>query len=225
MKRRTDLETALAINPATRAARAFALWYALGPVIDWYANPRAEGLENLVGLRPPVIFAANHSSHLDTPVILRAIPGRWRKRTVVLAAADYFFRNRIKGLAVTLVVGAVPIERRGLDKRSTDRINALIRSRWNILFYPEGTRSRSGRLGRLRTGAAFLAVTYQIPIVPVFVEGTHEAMPVGARWLRRHPVTVHVGMPLYPQPGEDHRRLRDRLYDSLVKMSDAASDG
>lgn len=223
VRRIPDVGTALAVHPAARAAREFVLWYVLGPLVDRYTRPRVYGVHHLARVTHPVIFAANHQSHLDTPIVLRSLPGRWRKHTVVLAAADYFFRSRVKGMAVSLVVGAVPVERRGgLGKASADRLTRLMKDGWNILLYPEGTRSERPEFGRFRPGVGYLAVTHQRPIVPIFVHGTYEAMPKGRRWPLRHPVEVHIGAPLFPEPDEDHRALTERLRLELVAMRERA---
>lgn len=68
----------------------------------------------------------------------------------------------------------------------------------------------------------YLAVTHQRPVVPIYVDGTYEAMPKGRRWPRRHPVEVHIGSALFPEPGEDHRALTERLRLELVAMRDRA---
>lgn len=225
MTRPPDIETELACHPAARAVRELVLGYFLGPLIEWYTYPKVLGLQYLSGLSHPVIFAANHSSHLDTPLLLTSFPYRWRSHTVVLAAADYFYKSRLGGLAVTLFIGTVPIERRGLDKRSTDRMNWLVEERWNILIYPEGTRSRHGRLGRFRTGASFLAITHRLPVVPIYLHDTHRAMGRGSRWPRPHPVEIHIGPPLQPEQGEDHRALTGRLQAAVERLRDEAGLG
>lgn len=203
-----------------RAARELILGLVLGPLIDRYTLPKVLGLHHLTEVDFPVIFVANHSSHMDTPLLLRALPSRWRSHTVVMAAADYFYKSRFKALAVTLAVGTVPVERRGPDKRSTDRMNWLLQERWNILMYPEGTRSRDGRLGRFRSGAAYLAVTHGLPVVPIYLHGTYRAMPRGSRWPRQHPVEVHIGAPIRPDPDEDPRAFTERLQAAVVRMGD-----
>jgi 1-acyl-sn-glycerol-3-phosphate acyltransferase len=197
----------------------------LGPLIDRYTHPKVLGIHHLAGLEFPVIFVANHASHMDTPLLLRALPDKWRSHTVVMAAADYFYKSHLKALAVTLAVGTVPLERRGVDKRSSDRMSWLIRERWNILMYPEGTRSRTGGLGRFRSGAAYLAIQHQIPVVPIYLHGTYRAMPRGTRWPRPHPVEVHIGAPIRPEPGEDHRALTERMQAAVVRMRDEAGPG
>jgi 1-acyl-sn-glycerol-3-phosphate acyltransferase len=181
----------------------------LRPAMDFYTARRATGREKLAGLRGPVILVANHSSHIDTPVILSALPRRLRKRTAVAAAADYFYRNRVVASLVSLVFNTVPIERRGggLGKREPGHLDRLLDQGWSLLLYPEGTRSRSGGPGRVRRGAAVLAAAHDLSIVPIRVTGTGEAMPPGRFWPRRlhvkglshrHRVEISFGEPIRP---------------------------
>src|SRR3954452_8226236 len=139
-----------------RLARETILSGFFGPVMAWYVRRRIEGREVFAGERPPVVFVANHSSHMDTPAILRALPRAWRQRTAVAAAADYFYRKRWVAAAVSLLFSTVPISRKGggMEKGAADHLHRLIRQRWNLLLYPEGTRSRDGSRGKLHPGAA-----------------------------------------------------------------------
>jgi 1-acyl-sn-glycerol-3-phosphate acyltransferase len=205
-----------------RALREGLMNFILGPLIDVYTKPRVEGREQFESLRPPVIFVANHSSHLDTPTILRALPLKWRQRTAVAAAADYFYKSRAVAHAVALVFNTVPLMRRGggMKNGSTDHVDRLLDQRWNLLMFPEGTRSRDGRLGRLRSGAAVIAKEHGIPIVPVRVKGTHDAMPPGQNWprrlkgrllSRRHAVEIHFGAPIWPSADMESADLMDEV--------------
>src|SRR5438874_2324096 len=96
-------------------------YHGVHPFYMWYwgahalAPPRVHGLDRLEAVDEPVIFAANHHSHLDTPLLITSLPERWRHRTVVAAAADYFFDSRVKGALSALVLGAVPVERARVD--------------------------------------------------------------------------------------------------------------
>jgi 1-acyl-sn-glycerol-3-phosphate acyltransferase len=211
-------------RPLARIAREGILRGILGAPIEYYTQPRAVGLELFNGLKPPAIFIANHSSHLDTPTILRSLPKDWRTHTATIAAADYFYKNRIVASLVTLSFATIPIERGrgGLSKLTSERLAKLLNDQWNMLLYPEGTRSRNGKLGRMRSGAAFLAVEHSIPIVPIYLRGTHDSMPVGRPWPRKYPVTVFFGRALYPAPGEDHRSLTLRVERALRQMRDDA---
>src|SRR3954468_24917565 len=158
-----------------------------GPVMAWYVRRRIEGREVFRSARPPVVFVANHSSHMDTPEIPRALPRAWRQRTAVAAAADYFYRKRWVAAAVSLLFSTVPISRKGggMDNGSADHLHRLLRQRWNLLLYPEGTRSRDGSRGNLSPGPAFLPAAHDGAILPIFVEATGDAMPPGRSWPKR----------------------------------------
>src|SRR3954463_1467062 len=170
-----------------RFARETILSGFFAPVMAWYVRRRIEGREVFSGARPPVVFVANHSSHMDTPTILRALPRAWRQRTAVAAAADYFYRKRWVAAAVSLLFSTVPISRKGggMENGSADHLHRLLGNRWNLLLYPEGTRSRDGSRGKLHSGAAVLAAAHDVAILPIFVDGTGEAMPPGVSWPKR----------------------------------------
>src|SRR4051794_4674772 len=204
-----------------RMTRETILQFGLAPLMDLYTRMRVTGRESFAQVPPPVLLVANHSSHLDTPTILRALPLKWRQRTAVGAAADYFYNKRIVANAVALVFNTVPILRRGggAGAGAFDHVDRLIDQRWNLLIFPEGTRSRDGSIGRLRSGAAVIAQEHAIPIVPVRVKGTHAAMPPGRNWpkrvrgffSRRHRVEVHFGPPVWPVEGEERHELMERV--------------
>ena len=134
-----------------RAARETILQFILAPLMDLYTRPRVSGREVFRTLPHPVILVANHSSHLDTPTILRALPLQWRQRTAVAAAADYFYKKRAVANAVALIFNTVPLMRQGggVTTGATEHVDRLIDQRWNLLLFPEGTRSRDGRLGKM----------------------------------------------------------------------------
>jgi 1-acyl-sn-glycerol-3-phosphate acyltransferase len=202
-----------------RMVRETILQFGLAPLMDLYTRQRVRGRDMFSRLPHPVIFVANHSSHLDTPTILRALPLRWRQRTAVAAAADYFYKKRAVASMVALIFNTVPLARHGggVGNGSTEHVDHLIDQRWNLLMFPEGTRSRNGRLGKMRSGAAAIAQQHGIPIVPIFVKGTHEAMPPGQSWpkrrrfVRRHPVEIHFGTPIWPGRGEPRHDVMDRV--------------
>lgn len=207
-------------RPLARATREVIIKWILGTLIEWHVHPTSTGLELFDGVKPPVIFVSNHSSHLDTPCILGALPKDWRTHTATIAAADYFYKNRVVASLVELAFATVPIERAGgMSKLTSGRLSRLFADGWNLLIYPEGTRSRTGQLGRLRYGAAYMAIEHAVPVVPIFVQGTFEAMPVGRPWPRLHPVRINFPpKALYPAPGEDHRSLTLRIQESLEDM-------
>jgi 1-acyl-sn-glycerol-3-phosphate acyltransferase len=205
-----------------RALREGLLRFGLGPLMDFYLRRRAVGLEVFEQIEPPVIFVANHSSHLDTPTILRALPLLWRIRTAVAAAADYFYKSRWKASGVALLFNTVPLGRNGggLGAGATDHVDRILGEGWNLLMFPEGTRSRDGEIGKVRSGAAVIAAQHGIDIVPIYVDGTHAAMPPGQSWpkrkpgklfSRRHKVEVRFGAPIAPRDASERRDVMDEV--------------
>jgi len=189
-----------------RAARELLICGVFGLIIRTYSRREVAGLEHLARLEGPVIFVANHCSHVDTPALLRSLPAKWRRRTAVAAAADYFYAKRLLADAVSLTFGTVPLERRGRDPvTDAAHIRRLLDGGWNLVVFAEGSRSRDGRVARMRTGAAVLAAEHGIPIVPVYIAGTHAAMPIGRHWMvrpegggrrARHTISLSFGPPI-----------------------------
>jgi len=168
------------------------------PAMRIIADPQVEGLDRLAHLEGPVIFAANHSSHLDTPLLLSVIPERWRNRIVVAGAADYFFDSRVRATAFALALGAIPIERHRVSRDSATRAARLVEEGWSLLIFPEGGRSPDGWGQAHRPGAAWLAERTGRAVVPVHLEGTRKILARGATRLK--PGTTHItfGRPLLP---------------------------
>jgi 1-acyl-sn-glycerol-3-phosphate acyltransferase len=202
------------------ATREAVLEFVLDPILAFYTRRRCTGRDKLRRLRAPVILVANHVSHIDTPVILAALPRRFRKRTVVAAAADYFYRNRFIAIAVSMIFNTVPMDRKGggLAKQASGHVDRLLDRGWNLLVFPEGTRSRSGGIGRMRKGAAVLAARHRVSIVPIRIIGTRDAMPPGRFWpsrgqsgSKRHPVSIAFGDPITPT--DDVQGMMDTVQD------------
>jgi 1-acyl-sn-glycerol-3-phosphate acyltransferase len=181
---------------------------------------QVSGLDRLLNVEPPVVFVANHSSHLDTAVILEALPPAWRRRTTVAAAADYFFDAWWRAVGSALVFNTFPIERRtGMNARTLER---LLDEGWNILVFPEGTRSPDGWTRLFRPGAAYLSMGKAVPIVPIGVVGSFAAMPRGQGWPSpgRPVVRIRFGAPMSADPGEEPRAFNDRIRRAVARLLD-----
>jgi 1-acyl-sn-glycerol-3-phosphate acyltransferase len=205
-----------------RAAREVIICGVFGSLIRWYARRDVSGHEHLQDVPGPVLFVANHCSHVDTPALLASLPARFRRRTAVAAAADYFYEKKLLAHAVSLSFCTIPLERRGggVGEDATAHMKALVDDRWSLVVFAEGTRSRDGRVGRLRSGAAVLAAEYGMPIVPVHVGGTHVAMPTGSGWmsrpadggrLARHAIPITFGEPIHIGPGDHRLEVMERV--------------
>ncbi|MGH7535340.1 MAG: lysophospholipid acyltransferase family protein [Gemmatimonadales bacterium] len=215
-----DFETAWARRTPARVARRLLLDFVVRPAVHAVATPDVDGRERLDHVEAPAIFAANHHSHLDTGLLLSVLPERFRRRTVVAAAADYFFTSRAKGAVNALVIGAVPVERLKVNRRSSDASAELLEDGWSLLIFPEGGRSPDGWGQDFRGGAAYLSLRTGRPIVPVFLSGTGRVWPKGQRLPRPAKVSVTFGSPLLPTEGESARRLAARLEAVVSALGD-----
>jgi 1-acyl-sn-glycerol-3-phosphate acyltransferase len=174
-------------------------------------DPKVEGREWLRQLERPAILASNHVSHADTQLLLYALPDRTRERTVVAAAADYWYRRPWLGRVVGLWLNTFPFSRTGGAREVLHSASELLKSGWNLLYYAEGTRSVDGRLGSFLPGLGHLAGETRSPVVPMHVSGSHRVMPKGRPFPLPAPVEVRIGRPLQLGPGEGSRAFTGRV--------------
>ncbi len=212
--------TAWARTPAATVVRDGLQRFGLRPLMRSGITPTVRGLDVLDQLAGPVVFVANHTSHLDTPLILCSLPDAWRRKTAVAAAADYFFDTWWRATSSAMVFNTFPIERRSGSMSATP--GDLLADGWNVVVFPEGTRSPDGWTRRFKPGAAFLSQTQQVPVVPVGIRGSFAAMPRGRGWPvpGRPAVTVRFGEPLLPQVGEGPREFGTRIEGAVALLVD-----
>jgi 1-acyl-sn-glycerol-3-phosphate acyltransferase len=190
------------------------------PAVQLVATPSVTGLDRLQHAEPPVIFVANHASHLDAPLLLTSVPERFRRRMVVAGAADYFFDRRVKGVISALALGAVPIDRTTVSRRSLHDLEALIADDWSVVIFPEGGRTPDGWGREFKAGAAYLATRTGVPVVPVHIEGSRAVWRKGGR-IQVAPTAVTFGAPL--EPGgtlSDARALARAMEQAIAVLAD-----
>lgn len=148
------------------------------------------GLDRL----PPAacVYAANHASFVDVWVIVARLPG-----SVRFVTKRELYRIPIFGWALR-ATGQIPMDRRDREAaaRSYQSAAGVVRAGRSVIVFVEGTRSRDGRLSEFKKGGFVLAIQAGAPLVPVYLHGTHAAMPRGSLWLRRRPVTLVAGEPI-----------------------------
>jgi len=163
------------------------------------------------------IVASNHLSFLDPPVVGCAM----RRRTYYFAKAELFVP--VFGALIRKVY-AFPVKRGGADTGATKEAIRLLRGGELMVMFPEGTRSRDGKLQELNLGAALLASRAGVPILPTAVYGTDRVLPVGARFFRRGRMAVSFGPPIDsqqfgPKPGKDDlTRLNGLLRQAILDL-------
>lgn len=166
-----------------------------------------------------VLLASNHLSFIDSFTIPLASP----RPVSFLAKSDYFTGAGVGGAMrreLFTAMGAIPVDRNSASaaQESLDSALEVLRAGGAFGIYPEGTRSRDGRLYRGRTGVAWLALTADVPVVPVGLLGTEDVQPVGAAMPRIAKVAVKFGEPLQPSTyaGLPAGRARRQLTDDVM---------
>jgi 1-acyl-sn-glycerol-3-phosphate acyltransferase len=159
------------------------------------------------------------------------IPLAAPRRVAYLAKAEYFTGSGFNGWVTRTLftaLGAMPVERQTQRAAQAALDTALGVLQEGVAFglYPEGTRSKDGRLARGKTGVAWLALTADCPVVPVGLIGTDKVQPIGANWPRPHRITIAFGEPLtFPaqrgQAGRNAARrvVTDRIMEAIAELS------
>ena len=196
------------------------------PIAKAIWRPTVRGLEN-VPATGGVILASNHLSFIDSVVI----PVVVKRKVVFLAKSDYFTGPGVKGAlsrAWFEGLGMLPVDRDDAKAALASLDVALeVLGRGEAFgLYPEGTRSRDGRLYRGRTGVAHLALTAGVPVVPVGLLGTPDIQPVGSTLPRLAKVSITFGKPLYFNDrydgvplGRARREVTDEIMTAIQKLS------
>jgi 1-acyl-sn-glycerol-3-phosphate acyltransferase len=196
------------------------------PLAKLVWRPEVEGLDK-VPRTGPVIVASNHLSFADSLVIPIVAP----RKVVFLAKEDYFTGTGVKGWlsrAWFTSGGMIPVDRDDSKAAiaSLDLALEVLGRGEAFGIYPEGTRSRDGRLYRGRTGVAHLALTSGAPVVPVGVKGTENLQPVGTKVPRLAKVSVRFGDPLHFEGrydgvplGRARREVTDLIMAEIQKLS------
>ena len=163
----------------------------------------------------PVLLAANHASFLDPPLVGAAL-----RRPMYFMARETLFRNRILN-RLFRSWNAIPIDRDGGGARGLKLVLDLLETGQGVLLFPEGTRTRDGRLQNARSGIGMLALKTDAPVVPVRIYGTYEAFGRRHRLPRPCPVRVHFGFPIDLRRRRAEAKRCDRarlrcLYDEVT---------
>jgi len=208
-----------------RLIRHIALPSVILPLTWLCAHARVSGLGHLQPLEGPVIFASNHQSYLDTPVILAALPPRWRYLVATPMWKEFFdghfhrerhsrrqwLTNSANYYLATLLFNAFPLPQQEQGLRETVRhIGELVSEGWSILIYPEGERTMTGEIGPFQAGVAVVGSKVRVPIIPVRLRGLDHVLHRGSRII--HPGTVEVafGLPI-DLKGENYVELARRV--------------
>jgi long-chain acyl-CoA synthetase len=194
-----------------RAVRAAVYHLLARPAMLLLGWPSVRGRESLRGTPAPVLVIANHIAYFDPVYVLEALPGRLRRRLAVAMdgellesmrnppAGTGFFVGMAHRAAYWLVVSlfnVFPLPRQAGFRKSFAFAGDLVDRGWSVLIFPEGARTRDGRMGPFRTGIGLLAARLGVPVVPVRLGGIFELKAAGKRRARPGWIKVSIGPPV-----------------------------
>jgi len=221
-----DYSTKWGRGYAARFVRNLLHTFYVKPYIRFISSLDVRGVENIAN-HGPYVFVANHTSNLDTPLFLSALPVPLRRRTVVAGAMDTFFMDARTAFRTVLLFNAIPIDRHKVNRRSAQQALEVVQDHWNLLIYPEGGRSPDGNLQEFKGGAAYLAERANATVIPTYIhdagylQGPKYAKApkfVEPNSRRRHKVIVAFGAPLHSETGENIRRFGARIEDAVIQL-------
>jgi long-chain acyl-CoA synthetase len=212
-----------------RLVRRLSLATWILPLGRLFAHLSVEGLEHLQELSGPVVFAANHQSHLDVPMILAALPGRWRARVAPAMAKEFFkahffpakftwrerLTNSVNYYLAALYFNAFPLPQREAGTRQTlSYVGELLGDGWSVLIFPEGERSTTGDVKAFRGGIGMIGSKLEVPIVPVRIRGLDRVLAPSARMATPGPARIVFGAPIRVS-GDDYAALAKQVEDHV----------
>lgn len=203
------------INPLIRMLR-YALRQIIGyPVLSIFTRTKYEGLENLKGIKGPVIFAANHQSNLDTLTLAKKL----KYKTAVAADALNIFGigkpypavlvKKILSFFTRLGDNTYPFGPNIGTKASLEFTGEMLDRGYSIIFFPEAHRTRDGKIKQFMSGIGYLALHMHVPIIPMKIEGLFELLPAGNFWPRFGKSKVEIGKALF---------IKDMSYENAAKL-------
>ncbi len=217
-------------SPLVRALRTAFQHAVAMPLFRHYLPLTVTGLENLQGLEPPAIFAANHTSHLDVPAIFAALPHLWHQRLTPAMMKDHFrpyfepathsWTERLPAaLGYFLACAAynaypLPQKMAGTRRALQYTGNLMGRGLCPIVF-PEGLRTTDGEIHSFRPGIGMMAVRLRTPVVPIRLSGLYRIFPPSASWPKRGPVRVAIGRPMLFLPDTPYEEVARRLEETI----------
>ncbi len=212
-----------------RAIRRASLPTWILPLGRLFAWMRVEGREHLANLEKPVIFAANHQSHMDGPMIIAALPAKWRYRLAPAMAKEFFkphffpeqygrrawLTNSLNYYLSALFFNAFPLPQREAGARQTLRyIGEVLEDGFSVLIFPEGKRTDTGEIDRFRPGIGMIASRLGVPVVPVRLEGFDKVLHHTWRMARPGRVRIAFGAPL-TLGGDDYEALAKQVEEAV----------
>ena len=187
--------------------------FILKPVFLFFVKVKKEGLEN-IEKNEPVIFAGNHQSFLDGFIVNQAVPNSVLDKTYYFADIKHFKKGYMKFMGENSNIIFVDINKNLVN--SLQMLSKALRNGKNIVIFPEGTRTRDGKINNFKKFFAILSKELNIPIVPFVLDGAYEAYPPSSKYPKGGDVKVKFLEKIYPSD-MSYEEITEKVYNTIKK--------
>jgi long-chain acyl-CoA synthetase len=187
----------------------------------------------------PLLVIANHVTAYDGALVLYALPVKLRRRVAAAMSGEMLLdfrrgRGQSNALAnlfapvaywlITALFNVFPLPRARGFRRSFEHAGEAMDRGYSVLIFPEGTRSRDGKMHSFRPGIGLLAQQSRVPILPIALIGLGEMRATRSRWFRSGKLAVHLGAVVPFEEGADPSELTQRLERAVRGLLPSAGD-
>ena len=219
-------------NRLARSIRRISLAGFLLPMTKAFAWMTVEGLDNLESVSGPVVYASNHQSHMDTPVILAALPSRMRYQVATAASKEFFsghfhpeahskyqqLTSSLNYYLAGLLFNSFPLPQRETGTRDAIRyMGELLDTGISVLIFPEGQRTKNGSIDVFQSGIGMIAARLRVPIVPIRIEGLDQILHQSWRMAQPGYARVTFGSPLRLS-GTNYPLLSKQIREAILAL-------
>jgi 1-acyl-sn-glycerol-3-phosphate acyltransferase len=163
-----------------------------------------------------VIIASNHTSYLDPPVLAASL-----KRRPTFIAKSSLYKIPIVGFIIKAY--SIGVKRDMPGPSTIKKALKVLKSGGALVIFPEGGRSKEGKLMEFKRGVGLLAALGNVPVIPAYIKGAHRALPVGAKLIRMEKIKIIFGRPIIRRSGEDdltyENRVTKEIFDEIKRLS------
>ena len=200
-----------------RMLRGFLQRMVIFPLVNIPYRLKVTGREHLEGFSGPALFASNHNLGLDNPLIIKAVPLKWRRRMAIAGAAE-LWRNPVWWVMNPLLGNAFPLAREGAVRPSLENMGKILDNGWSVLIYPEGELTVGGPIKPFMNGTGLVAVEGRLPVVPLRLHINKLGSPAKFPIFSRGSVEVRLGEPIIFQPGTGYQEATTAIEEAVKAL-------
>lgn len=209
-------------NSLLEGATHLGWWSLVRSYLSMCHRLKIEGRHN-IPTHAPFILVANHTSHLDALILGACLPWSLREKSFPIAAGDTFFETPAMAAFAAFALNALPMWRRNCGSHAMQTLRErLVEEPCVYILFPEGTRSRDGRMAPFKAGIGMLVTGTDVPVLPCYISGGHQAWPPNRILPRLKKIHIHIGAPRTfpntPNTREGWVMVAETLWNAVQKL-------